>query len=67
MNLTNSQKKSHQYCKPNQSTTTFQSLLYHLINFNQIKSKKATNNMSNAHISPDVLLNLLLLQQVTYT
>ena len=40
---------------------TFQPLLYQQIHFNQIKSKMATNNMSNIHISPDVLSTLMLL------
>ena len=57
MNVTNSRRKT------NQNTNTFQSLLYQQIYFSQIKSKMATNNMSNVHVSPDVLSTVLLLQQ----
>ena len=67
LNLTNSRRKSRQNCWSNQNKTIFQSLLYYLVHFNQIKLKMAANNMSNVHVSPDVLSTLLLLQQVTYT
>ena len=40
-----------------------QSLLYQQIHFHQIKSKMTGNNMSNVHVSPDVLSTLPLLQQ----
>ena len=32
-------------------------------NSNQVKSKMAADNMSNIHVSPDVLSTLMLLQQ----
>ena len=38
-------------------------MFYQQIHFNQIKLKIAANGMSNAHVSPDVLSNLMLLQQ----
>ena len=37
--------------------------LFHQINFHQIKSKMAADNMSNIHVSPNVLLALMALQQ----
>ena len=39
-------------------------LLYQQIHFYQIKLKMAANDMSNIHVSPDVLSILMLLQQV---
>ena len=63
MCLTNSRRKIRHNCQTNQNTNTFQSLLYQQIRFNQIKLKMATNNMSNIHVSPDVLSNLMLSQQ----
>ena len=47
----------------NQKTTTFESLLYQQIHFDQIKLKMAAYNVNNFHVSPDVLSTLPLLQQ----
>ena len=38
-------------------------MIYQQVHFIQIKLKMAANNMSNTHVSPDVLSNLLLLEQ----
>ena len=50
MDLTNSRRKNSPQFLTNQNTNPFQSLLYQQIHFNQIKSKVATNNMSNVHL-----------------
>ena len=73
MDLTNSRRKNspqlliqfkHKYISIFAfSANTFQSLLYQQIHFNQIKLKMAANNMSNIHVSPNVLSTLILLQQ----
>ena len=62
-NLTIRDEKIRHGCQTYQNTTTFQSLLYQQIHFNQIKSTMAAYNMSNVHVSPDVLSTLLLFQQ----
>ena len=44
-------------------SNTIQSLFCQQTHFHQIKSKMTANNMSNVHLSPDVLSTLLLLWQ----
>ena len=53
-------EKSRHNCQTNQNTN-FQ--FCHQINFHQIKSKMAANNMSIIHVSPNVLSTLIPLQQ----
>ena len=60
MNLINSRREKSPNCQTNQNTN-FQ--LCHQINFHQIKSKMAANNMSIIHVSPNVLSTLMPLQQ----
>ena len=60
MNLTNSQrKKSPQLF----DQSKHESKLCHQISFHQIKSKMAAIDMSNIHVSPNVISTLMPLQQ----
>ena len=61
--LNNSRRKNSPQLLDQLNTNKSQSLLYQQMRFNQIKLKMAANNMSNIHVSADVLSTLMLLQQ----
>ena len=63
MNLTNSQRKKSLQLLDQSKHNYISIFALSAKHFNQIKSKMAANNMSNVHVSPDVLSTLLLLQR----